>query len=156
MNVGLDTRPSALYLGSRHVHSNFSRPWFLAPVSSDLLANLVRALGTPDALLLIPSPRHHRFDTTGPMLLFCHFSFFCCSFFGTVFWNSFDAVRPTISARLGRAVVRVVPSPLERAAAVGSDPQSQRIELDKALGVGLIIGTAIVVKGGDIGVEQTV
>lgn len=152
MNVGLDTRPSALYLGSRHVHSNFSRPWFLAPVSSDLLANLVRALGTPDALLLIPSPRHHRFDTTGPMLLFCRFSFFLLFFF----WNFFAAVRPTISARLGRAVVRVVPSPLERAAAVGSDPQSQRIELDKALGVGLIIGTAIVVKGGDISVEQTV
>ena len=77
-------------------------------------------------------------------------------FVGTVFWNSFASLRPTVSARLDRAVVRVVRSPLEGAAAVGSDPQAQRIELDKALGVGLIIGTAIVVKGGDIGVEQTV
>ena len=112
------------------------------------------------------------------MLLFCCFSFFCCSFLqfffaalfavlllevlllelfvGTVSWNSFASLRPTISARLGRAVVRVVRSPLEGAAAVGGDPQAQRIELDKALGVGLIIGAAIVVKGGDIGVEQTV
>ena len=92
----------------------------------------------PDALLLIPCPRQHRSDTAVPFL-----QLFCCSKA-----NDQRAVGPRCGSRCA--------VPLERAAAVGSDPQAQRIELDKALGVGLIIGTAIVVKGGDIGVEQTV
>ena len=45
---------------------------------------------------------------------------------------------------------------LKIAAAVGSNAQTQGVEFDKALGISLIIGATIIVKGGDIGIKQTV